>query len=227
MKILVAEDSELIRTMLRINLERHGFQVTTCESGEMMLDHMQKNRFDVVLLDIMLPGMPGDEALNILRRQNINTPVLMLTVKRDTQSKVRAFEKGADDYLSKPFDMEELIARVRALLRRSQGERSIPSRGIIYIDSFEINLETGFAETNTGPTQLTDKEVKLLAYFARNPNRNLSRNDILEEVWGLDVDPTPRTIDNFIVKFRKLFEVDAENPRHFITIRFSGYRFEP
>ena len=224
-RIIVVEDEELISTMLKINLEREGYKVSCCKDAESLL----KNdvNADVILLDIMLPGMNGDQALSVLRSRGINIPILMLTAKHDIQTKVTALDLGADDYLAKPFNMSELLARIRALIRRSQGERTVPSNKIIRIRQFEINLETHESSSNLGTVILTDKETCLLNYFVQNPSVILSRMDILEEVWGLNVDPTPRTIDNFILRFRKLYEVNPEKPCHFITVRSSGYRFEP
>ncbi len=225
-RIIVVEDEELIRTMLTLNLEREGFQVSSFPDAESMLDAVANDRFDIMLLDIMLPGMSGIEALNIIRKKGINTPILMLTAKKDIESKVQTLDIGADDYIPKPFNMDELLARVRAHIRRSQGERSLPSERIIHINDYVVNLETREADTTQGKIVLSEKEVFLLRLFAQNPGKTLSRSDILEEVWGMDVDPTPRTIDNFIVRFRKLFEKDPESPLHFVTVRATGYRFE-
>jgi two-component system, OmpR family, alkaline phosphatase synthesis response regulator PhoP len=226
-KIVVVEDEELIRTMLRINLTRQGYQVDCFSSAETMLEKIGSAPYDILLLDIMLPGIHGDEALRRVRAKGINIPVLMLTAKKDLQSKVGALDSGADDYLPKPFDMDELLARVRSLIRRSQGERIVPSAQLFKLDRYEINFETNAAQTKEGEILLSDKESGILKLFAKNPGKMLGRQDILEEVWGLDVDPTPRTIDNFILRFRKLFEEDPENPKHFITIRSIGYRFDP
>jgi DNA-binding response OmpR family regulator len=225
-QVALVEDEELIRTMLKINLEREGYAVTAYEAAEPFLEEIEQRIFDIILMDIMLPGIHGDSALEKLRKNSITTPVLMLTVKQDTGTKVRAFDAGADDYLPKPFNMDELLARVRALIRRSQGEREIPAHHVIIINSRRVNLETRTVETPHGNEKLSDREAELLAYFARNPGKTLNRSDILDEVWGLDVDPTPRTVDNFVVRFRRLFEDDPEHPKYFITVRAAGYRFE-
>jgi two-component system, OmpR family, alkaline phosphatase synthesis response regulator PhoP len=224
-RIWIVEDEELIRTMLRINLERNGYQVTAFTDAESMLSHLEGEFFDILLLDIMLPGMSGDEALYLLRKKGLTVPVLMLTAKQDTESKVKMFENGADDYLAKPFNMDELLARVRALIRRSQSVKEIPSDRQLQIGSYYANLGTRVAVTRFGEVLLSEKEAKLLKFFAHNEGKTLSRNDILEEVWGLDVDPTPRTVDNFIVKLRRLFEAEPDKPKHFITVRSTGYLF--
>lgn len=226
-KILVTEDEELIATMLRLNLEREGYETEVFRDAESALARLATERFDLILMDIMLPGISGEEALAALRKRGVTTPVIMLTAKREVETKVAAFASGADDYLTKPFDMDELLARVQAIIRRSQGSRTLPSSRIISIGRFDVNLETRSAQTNEGTTALSEKEANLLSVFAQSPGKTLSRADILEEVWGMDVDPTLRTIDNFVVKFRKLFEENPERPKHFITVRSIGYRFEP
>ena len=147
--------------------------------------------------------------------------------RSDVETKVQALEIGADDYLPKPFDVAEMIARVNALVRRSQAERQIPSDNLVSISGFEINLLTRQATSNEGQVMLSEKETALIRLLVRSQGQVLSRADILDEVWGMDVSPSERTVDNFIVRLRKLFEPDTEKPRHFITVRGEGYRFVP
>jgi two-component system alkaline phosphatase synthesis response regulator PhoP len=225
-KIAVVEDDELILNMVKLNLEKSGYAVHCFTGGESMLDRAGQETFDLVILDIMLPGMSGVEVLQALREGRYDGPVLMLTARSGVKDKITALNNGADDYLVKPFNMQELLARVRALLRRSQGKRSIPANQILIIDNYKINLDTRKCESNRGEVVLSEKEVKLLSFFSRNAGQTLRRSDILEEVWGMDVFPTPRTVDNFVLKFRKLFETNPESPRHFISVRNKGYRFE-
>ena len=226
-RVALVEDEELIRTMIRLNLEKAGFKVDCFPQAESLLAILDQVAWDIFLLDIMLPEMSGEELVVRIRERNINSPILMVTAKSDLVSKVATFEHGADDYLAKPFHMEELMARVNALIRRSQGERSVPSDFLLRLGKHTINLESREAETKNGPVQLTEKERDLLKLFASNPGVVLTRADILDEVWGMDADPTPRTVDNFILRFRKWFEERPEEPRHFITIHATGYRFEP
>ena len=226
-KVVLVEDEALISTTVRLNLEKQGYAVTVFGDAETMLSVVHEGYCDAIVLDIMLPGMWGDAALEELRRRDINIPVLMLTAKGDTDTKVSAFEQGADDYLSKPFDMEELMVRIKALIRRSQGRRSKRSADVLVINGHEVEVETRTANTLQGEVILSEKEVNLLQLFVNNPGTVFSRADILEEVWGMDVDPTPRTVDNFILKFRKLFETSPDAPEHFITVRATGYRYEP
>jgi two-component system alkaline phosphatase synthesis response regulator PhoP len=225
-KIALVEDDHLIQQMMKINLESNGHQLFCFNRGEELLASLAAETFDVVVLDLMLPGISGLDTLKKLREDQLNTPVLVLTVRKELYNKLSAFDLGADDYLVKPFNMDELIARVSALLRRCQGQRTIPSSEILTINNYRINLATRECESSGGPIVLSEKEIKLLLYFAANCGITLKRADILEEVWGMDVSPTPRTIDNFIVKFRKLFEIDPNNPKHFISVRSRGYRFE-
>lgn len=226
-RVAVVEDEELIRTMLRFNLEKQGYEVEAFVSGEDFLARLDRGRYDAVLLDIRLPGMTGRDVLTRIRAQGVNVPVLMVTAMEDVGTVVATMEGGADDYITKPFHMEELLARVNAVIRRSQGERAIPSHRLLRVGGCEVNLETREAQTLQGRVVLTEKEVALLDFFGRNPHRPLGRTEILEEVWGLDVDPTPRTVDNFVLRLRRLFEEDPESPRHFVTVRTAGYLFEP
>jgi DNA-binding response OmpR family regulator len=156
-----------------------------------------------------------------------STPILILTVKKDIHSKIKALESGADDYLEKPFHMKELLLRVAVILKRAH-EKIIPfATEVIVINGFKINLNTRVSESRNGLLKLSGKEIRLLSFLSDHPNLVLKRADILEEVWGMDVDPTPRTIDNFILKLRKLYEDDPRDPKHFITIRNQGYTFIP
>lgn len=226
-RVALIEDEALIREMIRLNLETKGYQVECFDAGEGFLDRLADAAYDVILLDIMLPGISGEDALKEIRKRGVTAPVMMVTAKGDVASKVGALLQGADDYLPKPFDIQELLARVAALIRRSQGERSLHSSRVVRIGEYEVNLETRAARTRLGEVVLSERECNLLALFARNAGVVLHRADILEEVWGMDVSPTPRTVDNFILRFRKLFEEDPENPRIFLTVRASGYVFEP
>jgi two-component system, OmpR family, alkaline phosphatase synthesis response regulator PhoP len=227
-KIAFLEDDELIQNMVTINLEQEGYQVHSFSTGEALLQDVQRELFDLFILDILLPDISGIEVLQELRESSIQShvPVLMLTVQQKTQDKIVALNSGADDYLCKPFNMEELLARVKALIRRSHGERTIPSSQLLIINRFRINISTRECETNKGNIILSEREIKLLAYFNRHPGQTMRRADILEEVWGMDVSPTPRTVDNFILKFRKLFESNPEKPKHFISVRNEGYLFQ-
>jgi len=226
-RILLIEDEDLVGTMVRMNLEGAGHEVVWVRDGEQAAERALAEPFDLLLLDITLPGKDGLTILGQLRARGIGTPVMMLTARSDVSTKVQALQAGADDYLPKPFDVAELIARVAALVRRSQAEREVPADNVVQIGERAVNLETRVAQTNEGELQLSEKEVQLVRMLVRSRGRVLSRSDILEEVWGMDVSPTERTVDNFILRLRKLFEPEPERPRHILTVRGEGYRFAP
>ena len=226
-KIAIIEDDELIREVIKSNLEKKSYDVKCYSGAETMLSRPDHEVFDLVILDIVLPGISGIDLLERMRNKSDRTPVLMLTVKSDVKTRIDTLNMGADDYIIKPFNMDELLARVSALIRRSHGERTIPANQILIINDCKTNLFTRICEGKIKKVVLSEKEVKLLVFFAANTGETLSRADILEEVWGMDVSPTPRTVDNFILKFRKLFEDNPDAPKHFISVRNRGYRFEP
>lgn len=224
-RILLVEDEDLVGTMVSMNLSEEGYDVAWEKNGRDGLERGRKERFDLFLLDIALPEVDGLDILDTLRREEIGTPVLMLTARGDTRSKVNALDLGADDYLPKPFDVAELMARVRALVRRSQAEREIPATRILRFGDYEVNLDSRYAKTNEGEITLSEKEAAVLEMLVRAHGEVLRRSDILDEVWGMDVTPTERTVDNVVVRLRKLFEPDSEAPKHILTVRGSGYRF--
>jgi two-component system alkaline phosphatase synthesis response regulator PhoP len=226
-RILLVEDDELVGTMVRMNLENAECSVLWCRDGAEGLAAARAEPFDLVLLDISLPSLDGYGVLTSMRRAGVGTPVLMLTARSDVGSKVRALDMGADDYLAKPFDVAELVARARALVRRSTAERQLPSSRVISFDRYRVDLESREAETNEGRVVLAEKEAEILALLVRADGAVLSRADIIEEVWGLDAFPVERTVDNYLVRLRKLFEPDPRNPRHILTVRGAGFRFLP
>jgi DNA-binding response OmpR family regulator len=225
MRILLAEDEELIGRMVELNLRHEGYEVTWVKNGTDAFARAFGEPWDLLILDVMLPGASGFQVAKDLREKEVTIPILMLTARSDTTSKVRGLDAGADDYVVKPFDMAELLARVRALIRRSQGSRHVPSTQVIRFGRYEVNLETLEATSNVGRIALTEKEAKLMALFARHRGETLSRADILEEVWGMDANPTERTIDNVIVRLRRYFEPDPEQPAYILSVRGQGYRF--
>ncbi len=226
-KIAVIEDDALIRDMVRFHLEKNGYIVRGFPTAESFMKNMQAEVYDILILDIVLPGMQGVEMLTQIRHLGNATPALILTVKDEIPARLRAFRSGADDFMVKPFNLDELLARVRAIIRRSQGHRLLRSSEVLMIGKFRVMISTRVSESNLGETLLSDKEIRLLLFFASHPGQTLSRADILEEVWGMHVAPTPRTIDNFVLRFRKLYEDNREKPKHFLSVRGHGYRFEP
>ncbi len=225
-RVLLVEDDELLGEMVRVNLVAEGYEVEWARRGDEALERALMERYDLLLLDIALPGVDGIEILEKVRRAERGTPVLMLTARSDVSTKVEALDHGADDYLCKPFDLAELLARIKALLRRSRAEREIPSNRIVRIGEFEVDLETREATTTEGRVVLSEREAAILDVLARASGRPLSRHDILDEVWGMDAFPTARTVDNFLSRLRKLFEKDPRKPEHILTVRGIGYRLE-
>lgn len=227
-RILLVEDDELIGTMVEMNLQQRGFAVSWRRSAEDALPLAEPRRFDVIVLDLMLPGMDGMALASLLRRRGLGTPILMMTVRAELSSKVEALEGGIDDYLTKPFEMNELVARLRALIRRSQSASELPTSGTVGVAGGELALETLTFRAKDGLSHaLSAKEAELLAFLARSAGRTLTRSDIIDEVWGMDALPSERTVDNFILRLRRLVESDPENPSHILTVRGRGYRFEP
>jgi DNA-binding response OmpR family regulator len=223
-RIAIVEDERLVRELVAVNLRHAGYDIVAAENFEQGKQLLAGRDFQLAILDVMLPGGDGFALTRFARDQGINAPILMLTARSDTTSKVRGLDAGADDYLPKPFDVNELLARVRALLRRSSGRpASAPPR--LAFASYWVRFDTGQALTNEGEVSLSDKELRLMEVFSANENRALTRTDLLEEVWGMDQFPTDRTVDNFILRLRKLFEPDPENPVHIVTLRGRGYLF--
>jgi len=228
LRVLLVEDDELIGTMVEVNLHHHGFEATWAKSAEDGLELVAAGRFDAILLDLMLPGMNGLELAAELRRRSVSTPVLMLTVRDEIGTKVSAFDGGIDDYMTKPFDMEELVARLKALIRRSRAAGEVPASARIPIAGGEVHLGALRFDDAAGVSHaLSEKEAELLSLFARNAGNTLSRSDIIDEVWGMDALPSERTVDNFILRLRRLIEKDPETPRYLVTVRGRGYRFDP
>ena len=227
LRLLLAEDEELIGQMVALNLRREGYEVVWVKTGTEADQRGRSEPFDLLVLDAMMPGLTGFEVARRLRAAGMTLPVLMLTALGETADKVRGLDAGADDYLVKPFELAELKARVRALTRRAQGERHLPSDHVLRFGAFSVNLETHEAVTREGEVRLSEKEARLLALFFRRRGETLSRADILEEVWGMNAFPTERTVDNVIVRLRRLFEDDPDHPRRIVSVRGQGYRFTP
>lgn len=227
-RILLVEDDDLIGTMVRLNLEAEGFEVVWLQRGDVVRPLLAADRFDALLLDIDLPGRSGIDVARDARASGIGTPILMLTALDATASKVAALAAGADDYVCKPFDIAELVARVNAQIRRSRAPVEVGSASLLKIGAAQLDLEARSLRSAAGEDITpTEKETDVLLLLVRNPGRLLTRADILDEVWGMDAMPSERTVDNFIVRLRRWVEPDAERPRHILTIRGAGYRFDP
>lgn len=225
MRILLVEDEKSIRDAIEINLEMEGYEVVSTDNGKKALELTQSQHFDLLLLDVMLPDVDGFTITEQVRLNNIEVPILILTAKDMAQDRITGLKKGADDYMTKPFNLEELLLRVHNLMRRSrrmQGEVA----ELYDFGGNKVNFSTYEAQTWRGESiSLTKKEALLLKLLVERKNEVVSRNQILQAVWGYDVFPSTRTIDNFILAFRKYFEKDPKVPQFFHSIRGVGYKF--
>ena len=239
-RLLVVEDERAIAEGLRFNFESEGYAVTVAADGPTALAAFGAARdagkaFDALILDLMLPGMSGYEICREVRQADAAVPVLMLTARTLTEDKVTGFEAGADQYLTKPFVLPELLARVRAMLARprlqaapaaSPAIEPVTAFGDVRVDFDAFRLTANRGE-KPRTHDLTTQEAALLRLFAENPGRVLPRQEILRKVWPPDADVTPRTIDNFVLRLRRMVEPDPADPRHIVSVRGTGYRFEP
>jgi DNA-binding response OmpR family regulator len=224
--LLVVEDEKLVRELISLNLKHAGYEVKLATNYDEGLAGLTgQPPVNMAIVDVMFPGGDGFLLTRTARDQGVRFPILMLTARDDTTSKVRGLDCGADDYLTKPFDVPELLARIRALLRRASGTPELIGKPRYELGRFWIRFDTGQAFTNEGELSLSDKELKLMELFVHHENKPLSRADILEEVWGMGQFPTDRTVDNFVMRLRKLFEEEPDNPVHLITLRGRGYLF--
>ncbi|MBK8920079.1 MAG: response regulator transcription factor [Saprospirales bacterium] len=225
MRILLVEDEESIREALRLNLEMEGYEVVATGNGKKALEYIGGQHFDLLLLDVMLPEVDGFSITEQVRLSNNEVPILLLTAKDMPQDRIAGLKKGADDYLTKPFNLEELLLRVGNLLRRSQRVKG-EAPELFEFGKNRVNFDTYEATTWRGEAiALTKKEAMLLKLLVERKNEVVSRNQILQAVWGYDVFPSTRTIDNFILAFRKYFEEEPKQPRYFHSIRGVGYKF--
>jgi DNA-binding response OmpR family regulator len=223
--VLVVEDDRALSLGLAMNLRRVGYRVLTAADGQTGMRQAFDARPDLIVLDVMLPGYNGLEILDELRRRGVQVPVLILSARGRTAQKVEGLELGADDYLTKPFELSELLARCEALLRRRRTERAQEPEmvfGAVRIDP------VGRSVTRDGqPLALSAKEFDLLCLLARAPGRVFDREAILDKVWGFGFAGTARTVDNFIRALRQKVEPDPSRPRHIVTVRGVGYKLEP
>jgi two-component system alkaline phosphatase synthesis response regulator PhoP len=225
-RILVVDDEAHLAAGIRENLEAEGYRTEVAHDGRDGLDRVRSQHFDLIVLDVMMPNMDGLELCAQIRRDGLQTPVLFLTVKGDVEDRVRGFEAGGDDYLAKPFHLQELLLRVAAILRRSSWYQA--STAPLAFGGNRVDFQTYEAHAWDGSEHaLTHKEAMILKVLADRAGSIVTREEILDRVWGYEVFPSTRTIDNFIVRLRKRFERNPETPVHFHTVRGVGYRFTP
>jgi two-component system, OmpR family, alkaline phosphatase synthesis response regulator PhoP len=228
-RILVVEDDPHLAAGVIENLRAEGYEVTSTADGEQALAWLAGAGCALIVLDVMLPGIDGFAVCRTLREQGNNTPVLFLTARGDPADRVRGLESGGDDYLAKPFHLQELLLRVRAIIRRRDWYHSVSDTAATAVLAFggnEVDFRAFRARSWNGESQeLTEKEAMILKVLAEHGGEIVSREDLLEQVWGYDVFPSTRTVDNFILRLRKRFERDPADPKHFLTVWGVGYRF--
>jgi DNA-binding response OmpR family regulator len=230
-RLLVVEDELHLAAGLRLNLELEGYAVDHAASGREAREHLVRpDGYAAIILDVMLPDTDGYELCRLLRRSGNLTPVIMLTARGSAEDRVTGLNAGADDYLPKPFQLSELLARVRSVLRRRTWDSGVagrPGSNVLVFGAARIDFDTHEATAFGRALSLTQLELDLMRYFASNAGRVLSREELLENVWKLRNYPNTRTVDNFIVRLRKYFEKDPGRPVHILSVRGSGYRFVP
>jgi DNA-binding response OmpR family regulator len=222
-KILIIEDDRSILKALEANLVGEGYEVETAMDGLTGLERASDPSQDLILLDLMLPKLPGEEICLRLRQNGITTPILFLTAKNEEEHRIAGFELGADDYVAKPFSIRELLGRIQAILRRAAGQKHL----LAHYHFADVALDFVKMEARKGdqPVVLTTREFAILRLMVSNKGVVISRDRLLNEVWGYDAYPSTRTVDNQIVKLRQKLEDDPENPRFILTVRGTGYKF--
>ncbi|MGN6619268.1 MAG: response regulator transcription factor [Ilyomonas sp.] len=225
--ILLADDEENLHETLKLNLELEGYSVTSAYNGTQALKAIQNEYFDLIIMDIMMPEVDGISVTESIRVKNSDVPILILSAKNTSADRVLGLRKGADDYLTKPFNLEELLLRVEKLIHKNKKLQDKETVGDTYeFSKNKINFKAQEATTWNGKlVELSKKEVMLLKLLIENKNEVVTREKILQVVWGYNVYPTTRTIDNFILNFRKYFEADSRNPKHFHSVRGVGYKY--
>jgi two-component system OmpR family response regulator len=232
--ILVVEDEKHLGVGIKYNLEAENYRVTLVEDGPSALNMVisDSSDIDLVVLDLMLPGMSGYTVCESIREAGLNTPVLMLSARTLAEDRTRGFDVGANQYMSKPFDLDELISRIKNLLQAAKSQSPIKPKpkiqpNLIEVDfsDIHVNFETHQATVRGKSVRMTSKEIRLLRYFLENEGRVISRNELLTEVWNLSGNLQTRAVDQVIARLRKIIEPDKASPTHLLTIRDAGYRF--
>ncbi len=223
-RILVVEDDANLADGLRINLEIEGYEPVPADCAESAEELWRQGNIDLILLDVMLPGRDGFEFCRRIRRAGDRVPILYLTARGTGRDRVRGLEEGGDDYITKPFDLMELLARIKSMFRREEWlhQQAAPDR--LRFGERIVDLRTYTAETPSGAIELKDKEVMILRLLAERAGEPVDRQTILDRVWGCDAYPTTRTVDNFIVQLRKIIEPDPSRPQYIQTVHGVGYR---
>ena len=225
-RILFVEDEEHLRSVICLNLELEGYKVEIAETGEEAIQKYSKNSFDLIILDVMLPEIDGYAVCEHIRLKDKDTPIMFLSARSSTEERKKGLKLGADDYLPKPFDLEELLLRVKRLIQRGKGKMDADVQDMYEIGKAELNFKTFVIKeiATDKERELSQREMMFLKLLIARNGEAVSRNEILDIVWGGIETPSTRTIDNFIVQFRKDFEEDPKTPKHFKSIHGVGYR---
>ena len=227
-RLLVVEDEAHLAEVIADNLEFEGYEVEVVSEGNRALERIVSDRPDLVLLDVMLPGMDGFEICRRLRDDRNDVPILFITARSSDDDRVKGLELGGDDYLGKPFDLRELMLRVKAILRRTSWYEGPSTAGDrLMLGEAAVDFKRYVAVIGDEEVELSPKEAMILRCLAERPGEVVERSEILDRVWGYDAFPTSRTIDNFIVRLRRVLEPDPKNPRYIHTVRGAGYRLTP
>ena len=226
-KILVVEDEAHLAKGLQFNLEREGYKVSLVDNGESAIDLLGAQAFDLMILDIMLPKLNGLEVARRVRKTDLRFPILMLSAKSSDEDRELGLAAGADDYLTKPFHLPELLLRVKGILRRWEWYKEpVHDHEIFHFGDMWINFVNGRAKGSSGEFYLTAKEALLMRLLVAQKDSIVSREELLEKVWGYDPQTETRTVDNFVARLRKYFEKKPQSPRYIITHREKGYEFK-
>lgn len=222
-RILIAEDEPSMRLGLKDNLEFESYEVELAKDGREALEKARSNTYQLILLDVMMPEMSGFDVCKKLRREEINTPIIFLTAKGEEIDKVLGLELGADDYIIKPFSLRELLARVKAVLRRTESAASAVGE-LLVIGNISFDFQKYEAFENDQPIRLSHKEFEIIHHLYEHKNTIVSRDQLLREVWNYESQPTTRTVDNFILKLRQKIEENPNSPRYILTVHGAGYK---
>ena len=223
-RILVVEDDAHLADGLRINLELEGYEPLLAGSAEEGLDLWRRGGLDLILLDVMLPGMDGFGMCRQVRREGDRIPILFLTARSAGQDRIQGLDEGGDDYITKPFELQELLARIKSIFRRQDWFRGQEAPEVLNIGRAEVNLRAYRAVTPEAEVTLKEKEVMILRLLKEHEGEPVDRETILDRVWGFGAYPTTRTVDNFILSLRKIVEEDPKKPQHILTVHGIGYR---
>lgn len=220
--IAIVDDEEAIRTAVRLNLSREGYSIIEAGDGEAAIEIIKNKKPDLIVMDVMMPVKDGLNTCRSLRSEGNSTPIILLTSRSASVDKVLGLDLGADDYLAKPFEMMELVARVKALLRRTQASRNIDE---VRFSDVVVDFKAYKAAKGERSLELSAREYKLLRYLVAKHGDVVTRDELLDEVWGYDSYPCTRTVDNHISRLRQKIELDVTQPRHILTVHGVGYKF--